>query len=357
VPVDPVSLAWQTPVRLTTALTGAEGAALSPDGSRLAFTNVDVTTRAWLFPFDADGGRSPGDGRALTDENASISSPVLSAGGSVLFFSERQPGRAGWRRMRTDLDTGQTTSIGEGASAVPSPDGRLATYVLARAGGGSNADEYALAVSDVDGGERLVASWGPGVFEPTGWSHDNRVLGTMLKRAYTGPGLLAEWPIGASAAASPSRVLLEDPTKQFWQGQYSPDARWVSFVALTLGAPRGSRAIEMGIAPARSDRARTWSRIATDHAWPDKPRWSPDGKTLYFLSPASAGFFNLWAVHVDPMVGAQLGAPFQITQFNSPRWHVDPDMVSCEVGIAKGRLVLPMRSVKGSIWLLSTTGS
>jgi hypothetical protein len=33
---------------------------------------------------------------------------------------------------------------------------------------------------------------------------------------------------------------------------------------------------------------------------------------------------------------------------------VDPDMAgSCEIGVAKGRLVLPMRTVKGSIWMIS----
>ncbi len=75
---------------------------------------------------------------------------------------------------------------------------------------------------------------------------------------------------------------------------------------------------------------------------------------MTFLSPAPAGFFNLWGVHVDPKAGTQLGAPFQVTHFDSPRWRVDPDMGgSCDIGIAKGRLVLPMRSVKGSIWMIS----
>ena len=72
VPVDPVSLAWQTPVRLTTGLASADGAAVSPDGTRLAFTSAQSTIQAWLFPFDADAGRSPGSGRAITDEDATI---------------------------------------------------------------------------------------------------------------------------------------------------------------------------------------------------------------------------------------------------------------------------------------------
>ncbi len=170
VPVDPVTLAWQQPVRMTTALASADGAAISPDGSRLAFTRADSSIRAWLFPFDADAGRPPGDGRAVSDENASIAFLTLSADGSLIFFAERQPGRDAWRMVRTHLDTGRTAVISEGPApipVIPSRDGRFATYVVQRRETGSTAGdlEYSVAVRDVDGRERLAAPWGkPGVF-------------------------------------------------------------------------------------------------------------------------------------------------------------------------------------------------
>ena len=63
VPVDPGSLRWQTPERLTTGPASAAGAAVSPDGTRVAFTSARSSTRAWLFPFDANGARLTGDGR------------------------------------------------------------------------------------------------------------------------------------------------------------------------------------------------------------------------------------------------------------------------------------------------------
>jgi hypothetical protein len=131
----------------------------------------------------------------------------------------------------------------------------------------------------------------------------------------------------------------------------------VSFVVSGVGSPTSQERLELGIARATVSAASTWTRVAADHAFPDKPQWSPDGRTLYFLSRGVGGLFEVWGVRIDPDRGVPAGAPFQVTHFDSPRWHIDPRSWSCQPGIAKGRLVLPMQSVKGSIWLLPTTGS
>jgi Tol biopolymer transport system component len=151
-------------------------------------------------------------------------------------------------------------------------------------------------------------------------------------------------------ATRPERVLLESSGVKFWQARYSRNDRWVSFVAQRM---RNPGTVEIGMVAAGSNRATTWTRILEDHVWPDKPRWSPDGRTLYFLSRGADGYFNLWGVPIDPARGAQSGKPFQVTHFSSPDRRIDPDMGNAEIGVASGRLVLPMQSLKGSIWLLS----
>jgi hypothetical protein len=134
------------------------------------------------------------------------------------------------------------------------------------------------------------------------------------------------------------------------KARYSPDSRWVSFVAQRMQNPG---TVEIGIVAADSNRATTWTRILENHPWPDKPRWSPNGRRLYFLSRGADGYFNLWGVPIDPARGAQTGKPSQVTYFSSPDWHIDRDMGDVEIDLASGRLVLPMQNVKGSIWLLS----
>jgi DNA-binding winged helix-turn-helix (wHTH) protein len=117
VPVEPVSLRWRTPERLTTAPASAQAAAVSPDGTRVAFTSAPASTRAWLFPFDANSARLTGDGRALTNDDLSIVSVSLAADGSALCYGAREAGRNQFRLFYTDLTTGRTTFLAEGGAA------------------------------------------------------------------------------------------------------------------------------------------------------------------------------------------------------------------------------------------------
>jgi hypothetical protein len=89
-----------------------------------------------------------------------------------------------------------------------------------------------------------------------------------------------------------------------------------------------------------------------DHPWADKPRWSGDGRLLYFLSPGSRDYFNLWALPFDPVRGVPTGTAFQITGFDSPALFVSPHVGKSGMHVRKGRLALTMASTTGSIWML-----
>jgi hypothetical protein len=319
----------------------------------VAFTSAPASTRAWLFPFDANSGRLTGDGRALTDDDLSIVSLSLAGDGSALCYGALEAGRNNFRLFRTDLTTGRTTFLAEAVEGAFSRNGRRVTYFLRRPGSKSTGENtsHALAVRDLDGREHLVSPWGRGVMLAREWAPgDNAVLGSWGEHSRGTDYVLAIWPIGSTMAAQPDRVILESSGVNFWQARYSPDGRWISFVAQRM---RNPGTVEVGIVAERSNHATTWTRILDDHIWPDKPRWSPDGRTLYFLSRGADGYFNLWGVPIDPARGAQNGKPFQITHFSSPDRRIDPNMGFGDFDLASGRLVLPMQNLKGSIWVLS----
>ena len=60
-----------------------------------------------------------------------------------------------------------------------------------------------------------------------------------------------------------------------------------------------------------------WTRITDGKHWDDKPRWSPDGRTIYFLS-GPGGFFNVWESTSIRTRESQLGQPFQVSKFEAP---------------------------------------
>jgi hypothetical protein len=99
-------------------------------------------------------------------------------------------------------------------------------------------------------------------------------------------------------------------------------------------------ATEIDIAPADTSRPERWTRIAPDHAGPDKPRWAPDGRTLYFLSRHSTSYHNLWGVRFEPERGTPIGDPFALTDFDSPRLAISPDLTRSEMDVSARHAVL-----------------
>ena len=213
VPVDPLSLRWRTPERLTLAPANAESSAVSPDGTRVAFTIAQTSTRAWLFPFDAANAQLMGDGQGLTDEDrVLVTSLSLARDGAALCYSAREAGRKQVRLFYTDLTTSRTTLVADAVWGVISRTGRSVVYVLTRTVSSSTSKtpssdrEWVLAIRDLDGRERLVSPWIPGGMVPFDWTRDDgAVLGSWFEHGGGNQNVLVIWPIGMMVTR-PERV-------------------------------------------------------------------------------------------------------------------------------------------------------
>jgi len=343
--VEPTTLAWESAEQLTAGAGADVGAAISPDGTRLVFTTQRNASRLWIFPFDAAAGRVTGEGTPLTPEDGDVGGAILAPDGTEAAYTLRRPGSRSVDMWAVDVDSGERELLAQNViSACWSPDGKAIAYTLFR----SDPGEWVVAVRALSGPERLLGRWSrDSAFLVSDWTRDGMaILGTYFKPIYS-PGPLALWPSSA-VSSRPERILLADPPASLWQSSFSPDGRWVTF-----GVQRpGALGVEVMVAPAAGAPKAEWRRIAADHIWPDKPRWAPDGRTLYFLSRHSGAFFNLWGIRFDPERGRTIGAPFMITRFDSPRHMISPDIVSAEVGISARRALLTLGRVTGSIWML-----
>ncbi len=145
------------------------------------------------------------------------------------------------------------------------------------------------------GDEQIVAS---GADDLTwDWSADGRWL--LVGSDRESPrrwGALVLYPLSAAPRAEAQRrVITSHAEYSLFEARFSPDDRWVVFQATRAG----DNATIYVVAPSGG----AWTRITEDNSWSDKPRWSPDGKTIYYLSNRITGFFNVWGIRFDPAGG------------------------------------------------------
>jgi Tol biopolymer transport system component len=356
--VDPHTLEVTTAERLTTGPGADSAAQLSRDGTRIVFTVLSESTRIWIHPFDAAAGRVLGDGKPVTPEQSVAENLVLSRDGRLLQYRLREIGSATSQMRVADLDdeTARTIVPERGTAVWPgcwSRDGSELVYAVwdyDQEGRGRSTVRLATR----GGGDREIVPWSDTVvFLPMDWAPDGSgILGSYYNSPLTAghPVRLALWPVAGKAGTAPRRILIDEPNLRIWQSRYSPDGRWISFVVDRIDRPG---AMEMTVMPASGAPRRSWVRLAGTLQNVDKPRWAPDGRTIYFVArhPSYSGY-NVWGVRFDPVRGIPGDEPFRVTSFDSVTLAIDPRMQVTEIGISSGRLALPMMSVTGNVWML-----
>ena len=346
--VDPATLRWVSGERLTTSAGTDARPAVSHDGTRLAFTTEQRASRLWVYPLDKTTGFVKGRGAALTAvDEGTVQGSDLAPDGSRVAYVVKRPGSEESEFWSVKLDGSGRELIAKNAlQGVWASDSQTIAYTLFRADRG----EWALAVRTWGGAERLLSPWSARfVMLATSWTPDrSALLGSYIAPVTTPtPAVLAVWP-ASGVSSSPQRVLMAVPNASFWQGRLSPDGRWVAFIL----QKNGVSGVELFVAGAGGSDPQKWTRVARDHDVADKPRWSKDGKTLYFLSRHRGDMpFDVWRVPFDSEHGL-FGAPSRVTQFNSPSEIISSDLGTTEMGIAPHSVVLTMETATGSIWML-----
>jgi len=114
----------------------------------------------------------------------------------------------------------------------------------------------------------------------------------------------------------------------------------------------GNDQLDLWVAPADGSGARDdrWIPITTGESWDDKPRWSPSGSLLYFVSHRD-GFRCIWAQRLDPSTKKPLGAPFAVEHFHNGRLSMmNVRIAALGFAVARDRLVFNLGEVTGNIW-------
>ena len=343
--VDPKTLRWVSgPERITTGL-GTDGEIVpSPDGRKLAFVTRTDMSRLWSLPFDAAARRVTAEAQPVTSPTMSVQSFDLSADGRWLAYVVRRTGKSNTELRVRSFEKGTETLLGEAPEhAFPrvSRDGSLVAYRLAH-----HLDPWDPRLSWMarTGGEEHTLP--QGIYNPWDWSGDGA-------RILHGCPPLADWaalcssPRDATTTADTRTIVAPDPEHFFWQGRFSPDGRWVVFNA----QPAVAGVSVIGVVPASGGKWTTMTTITAATLWADKPRWSPDGRTIYFVSNRNSAFFGVWGRRFDPDSGRPIGDEFRVTRLDSPSPTVDGSG-GAELSVSATRILMSIRESKGSVWLL-----
>ena len=181
------------------------------------------------------------------------------------------------------------------------------------------------------------------------WSVDGKWFLATLVNNDTDRVEIWLMPAVATGHAGPqARKIISDPAYDLYQARFSPDGRWIVFQAVKY-SPLESNLYVM---PAAGG---PWTLISEGKPWDDKPRWSPDGKTIYFVS-ARGGFFNVRGIRFDSTSGKPVGETFRVTAFDSPGLMIPDSIPLVELSLTEDKLVLTMEERSGSIWVLDNVG-
>jgi Tol biopolymer transport system component len=223
-----------------------------------------------------------------------------------------------------------------------SPDGTRLAYLYWPSGGEGNP----IVVADArTGTEQPITSLVP-TAAPFDWSNDGQWVLASLKRSAVDPVGVWTLPVAAAPGAEKdARPIASDAHHELWQPRFSPDDRWVVFMAVSQ--PDQSRST-LHLVPASGG---SWTQITEGRYWDDTPRWSPDGRSIYFTSSRD-GVFNVWAVAFDSERGQVEGDPVGVTAFDGPRRRMLPIPSINDIAVSGDRLFVCLEEDSGSIWIL-----
>lgn len=351
--VDPTTLRWIDGLeRITTGAGKDTDIAVSSDARKLAFSIRSERSRLWSVPFDPIAGKTRGPSQPLTVAGMDALQPGLSPDGKMLVFRKRHADKEElWAKSLADGRETLLTGADDFRRVNPilSNDGTRLIYVRSGPAQVETDPQLSrtLALRTTSGGdEQILTSPMQGRISLTDWTPDGKWI--LMSSDLQTPGKVALGLFALDAAPraeTQMRLIASNPEYNLWQGRFSPDGRWISFNAFNATDPSASTIYMISASGGE------WIKLTEGRYWDDKPRWSPDGKAIYFVSNRK-GFFNVWKVRIDPVSGKPLGQPARVTDFESATQMIMPDIIQLEMALTSDRIILPMMETSGSIWVL-----
>ncbi len=317
--------------RLTAGLNSAQHPGVSLTG-RAVWAKVETEINVWSLPVEADTGRVRGEWQQITKGISAKQRPNLSRNGKRAVFND------GPAIALMELSTRKETIIAaSGLHASLSADGLKVAYANFRSGG-----EMELFVDNLSGDvpEKVCDACG---MPSGGWSTDQQKI-LYDSEVPQVMGLL-------NLKTRQKMELLRQKGRAFTQAGFSPDDRWILFLA-GAGPGRQQVFVMSYRENAPTPKEDQWIAVTDGLALDSQPRWSPDGSLIYFVSNKD-GFRCIWVRRVDPNTKQPAGEPFAIGHFHSATRSIAniPAVGFIGLGVSQDRIVVNVGASTGNVWM------
>lgn len=345
--VDPESLKAVNLERITTGTELASDFALSADDRKMVFTSKEENVRAWVFSLkDAENGVLK-DGQPVTPAGMEAWENDLSADATKIAFSCKRAGQ--WDVCQQALPSGATDVIASDDSFIRdephwSPDGKHLAYIRLNK---RTAEVQMVTWDAATRQEKVVATLQHRLMFVYDWSPDGQWLAVAVENA--GNEQTEIWKYRASGVSKPEdaqKIIASRPDESLYQARFSADGRWIVYEGV-IASSRGDRS-GIYVAPASGGQG---IRITEDENWQDKPRWSADGRRVYFVGERN-GYLNVFYVPFDPVQGRATGEMRQISDFKSTELTIGEVIPNIGFSVADDKAAITMAQASGGIWLL-----
>jgi eukaryotic-like serine/threonine-protein kinase len=322
---------------------------LTPAGN-LIFASLNLVQSVWSLPLDAESAKVTGELKKITD-GPMEAQPSISRDGRKLAFVVNQNARPNselgvsqepttFRVRVKDLATGKEAPLPEIKRPQFHPqisrDGTLLAY---------SSSQEQIEILRIDPGPPGVTGETAKVGKVCDWSADNKRL---LFTRYSDPNVYVY-----DRSARRASLFLNKPSYGLFQARFSPDDRAVLFIGCNSQA--AAVGCQIFVAPLKTDgtpATDNWIAIPHSSRWDDKPRWSPDGNLIYFISDRD-GQFCLWAQRVQRRSKQLIGTPFPLYHFHNSRLAMNNVGTNfLEIDVSRNKIVMGLGELTGNIWSL-----